>query len=87
MTYPVSPNDVGPARVRPDSGQFWASGVATAVVAALIALVGILICRWTLRIPILGIRSARPGPALRAAPGWRLPRRRAHPARRGHRAE
>jgi len=27
--------------------------VATAIVAALIALVGILICRWTLKIPIL----------------------------------
>ena len=53
MTYPASPNEVGPARMRPDSGQFWAGAVATAVVAALIALVGILICRWTLKIPIL----------------------------------
>jgi hypothetical protein len=53
MTYPASPNEVDPARMRPDSGQFWAGGVATAVVAALIALVGILICRWTLSIPIL----------------------------------
>jgi hypothetical protein len=31
----------------------WAGGVATAVVAALVALVGILICRWTLGIPVL----------------------------------
>ncbi|HEX3712472.1 MAG TPA: DUF6069 family protein, partial [Trebonia sp.] len=38
---------------RPDAAQFWAGAVATAVVAALIALVGILICRWTLHIPIL----------------------------------
>jgi Family of unknown function (DUF6069) len=53
MTYPVSPNDAGVPRVRPDAGQTWAGGVATAVVAALIALVGILICRWTLGIPIL----------------------------------
>ena len=53
MTYPASPNDAGPSRVRPDSGQFWAGGAATAVVAALIALVGILIWRWTLGIPIL----------------------------------
>ena len=53
MTYPASPIDAGPSRVRPDSGQFWAGGAATAVVAALIALVGILICRWTLGIPIL----------------------------------
>jgi Family of unknown function (DUF6069) len=53
MTYPASPSGAGSSRVRPDSGQFWAGGVATAVVAALIALVGILICRWTLNIPIL----------------------------------
>ena len=53
MTYPASPNDAGSPRVRPDSGRFWAGAVATAVVAALIALVGILICRWTLGIPIL----------------------------------
>jgi Family of unknown function (DUF6069) len=53
MTYPASPNDAGDIRVRPDSAQFWAGAAATAVVAALIALVGILICRWTLGIPIL----------------------------------
>jgi hypothetical protein len=53
MTYPASPDGAGSPRVRPDSGRFWAGGVATAVVAALIALVGILICRWTLNIPIL----------------------------------
>ena len=53
MTYPASPAGAGGSRVRPDSGQFWAGAVATAVVAALIALVGILICRWTLNIPIL----------------------------------
>jgi hypothetical protein len=53
MTYPESSTEVGPARVRPDPAQFWAGAAATAVVAALIALVGILICRWTLKIPIL----------------------------------
>lgn len=57
MTYPASPNDVAPNRVRPDSTQFWAGGVATAVVAALIALVGILVCRWALGIPILAPAS------------------------------
>ena len=57
MTYPASPDDVAPNRVRPDSAQFWAGGVATAVVAALIALVGILVCRWTLNIPILAPAS------------------------------
>ena len=53
MTYPASPDDAGSPRVRPDSGRFWAGAVATAIVAALIALVGILVCRWTLNIPIL----------------------------------
>lgn len=53
MTYPAPPNDPRDTRVRPDSAQFWAGGAATAIVAALIALVGILICRWTLGIPIL----------------------------------
>jgi hypothetical protein len=53
MTYPASPSDAATNRVRPDSAQFWAGAAATAVVAALIAMVGILICRWTLHIPIL----------------------------------
>lgn len=53
MTYPASPNDAGNPRVRPDTAQVITGGVATAVVAALAALVGILICRWTLGIPIL----------------------------------
>ena len=53
MTYPASPRDAGTYRVRPDTGQFWAGAAATAVVAALIAVVGILICRWTFNIPIL----------------------------------
>ena len=57
MTYPPSPDDTAPDRVRPDSTQFWAGGVATAVVAALIALVGILVCRWALSIPILAPAS------------------------------
>jgi hypothetical protein len=53
MTYPASTPGAGSPRVRPDAGQFWAGAAATAIVAALIALVGILICRWTLKIPIL----------------------------------
>src|ERR1700760_2129160 len=53
MTYPASPSGTGTNRVRPDPTQFWAGAAATAVVAALIALVGILVCRWTLNIPIL----------------------------------
>jgi Family of unknown function (DUF6069) len=60
MTYPPPPNDGSGYRddgsgyrVRPDGAQFLAGGLATAIVAALVALVGILICRWTLNIPIL----------------------------------
>src|SRR5580698_10181245 len=43
-------------RPRADARQLWAGGAATAVVAALIALVGILICRWLFNIPILAPR-------------------------------
>lgn len=42
-----------PRRVRFDSGRYWAAAGATAIVAALVALVGILVSRWTLGIPIL----------------------------------
>jgi hypothetical protein len=58
MTYPASPRDAGTNRVRLDSAQFWAGAAATAVVAALIAIVGILIVRWTLNIPILAPAGA-----------------------------
>jgi|SRR5580693_171329 hypothetical protein len=51
MAYPVPPDS--PRTVRPDPAQMWAGGAATAVVAALLALVGILVCRWALNIAIL----------------------------------
>jgi hypothetical protein len=57
MTTPMGraeepPRDSGSSRwIEP--GPLWAGGVATAVVAALIALVGILIARWLLNVPIL----------------------------------
>jgi hypothetical protein len=41
---------------RVDARQLWSGGAATAVVAALIALVGILVCRWLFNIPILAPR-------------------------------
>jgi hypothetical protein len=44
-------------RMGVDARQLWAGGAATAVVAALIALVGILICRWLFTIPILAPRQ------------------------------
>jgi len=42
---------------RIDPRQLWSGGAATAVVAALIALVGILVCRWLFKIPILAPRQ------------------------------
>src|SRR5271165_5423616 len=39
-----------------DARQLWSGGAATAVVAALIALAGILVCRWLFNIPILAPR-------------------------------
>jgi Family of unknown function (DUF6069) len=41
-----------------EPGPLWAGGVATAVVAALIALAGILIIRWLFTIPILAPKQA-----------------------------
>jgi Family of unknown function (DUF6069) len=40
-----------------DAKTLWSGGAATAVVAALIALVGILICRWLFNVPILAPRQ------------------------------
>jgi hypothetical protein len=40
-----------------DARQLWSGGAATAVVAALIALAGILVCRWLFGIPVLAPRQ------------------------------
>jgi hypothetical protein len=42
-----------PPRPKVDARALWAGGAATAVVAALVALVGILVIRWLFKIPIL----------------------------------
>jgi Family of unknown function (DUF6069) len=42
-----------PQRPGVDAGRLWAGGVATAVVAGLIALVGVLVSRWLFGIPLL----------------------------------
>jgi hypothetical protein len=52
----LPPDRPGPARYV-DPGPLWAGGVATAVVAALIALAGILITRWLFTIPILAPKA------------------------------
>jgi len=54
MTRPMPSQSPGPETTRKvDARTLWSGGVATAVVAALIALVGILVCRWLFNIPIL----------------------------------
>jgi hypothetical protein len=40
-----------------DARALWSGGAATAVVAALIALGGILVCRWLFSIPVLAPRQ------------------------------
>jgi Family of unknown function (DUF6069) len=44
-----------PPSIRPSvaAGQLWGGGVATAIVAALVALVGVLVTRWLVGIPLL----------------------------------
>lgn len=48
-----------PRSTRPqvDAGKLWPGGIATAVVAGLIALVGVLVCRWLFGIPLLAPKS------------------------------
>lgn len=46
-----------PSRPSVDAGKLWSGGVATAVVAALVALVGVLVCRWLFGIPLLAPKS------------------------------
>ncbi|MDQ2811616.1 MAG: DUF6069 family protein [Actinomycetota bacterium] len=54
MTIPMGSQEQEPEiQRRVDGKMLWSGGAATAVVAALIALVGILVCRWLFTIPIL----------------------------------
>lgn len=52
MTVPVG-HDNPSSHPKVDATQLWPGGVATAVVAGLVALVGVLACRWLLSVPIL----------------------------------
>ncbi|HUA41529.1 MAG TPA: DUF6069 family protein [Streptosporangiaceae bacterium] len=45
------------SRPQVDAGKLWPGGIATAVVAGLIALVGVLVCRWLFGIPLLAPKS------------------------------
>jgi hypothetical protein len=54
MTIPMGRAEPPPGTSRRvDARALWSGGAATAVVAALIALVGILVSRWLFKIPIL----------------------------------
>ena len=57
MTVPMPRQNPEPEPTRRvDARPLWSGGVAPAVVAALIALVGILVCRWLFNVPILSPR-------------------------------
>jgi hypothetical protein len=59
MTIPMESPDPGPgpgSSRQVDARPLWSGGVATAVVAALIALVGILVSRWLFNISFLSPR-------------------------------
>lgn len=53
MTAPMTPPGRGRSASRVDARRLWSGGIATAVVAGLVALVGVLVCRWLFNIPIL----------------------------------
>ena len=57
MTVPMPRQDRDPEPTRRvDARPLISGGIATAVVAALTALVGILVCRWLFNVPILSPR-------------------------------
>jgi hypothetical protein len=59
MTIPMESPEPGPRSSRQvDARPLWSGGVATAVVAALIALVGILVARWLFNVSFLSPRRA-----------------------------
>jgi len=52
-----------------DASRLWTGGLATALVAALVAFVGVLICRGLLDVPVLA-PPARVPSATPTRPGW-----------------
>ena len=57
MSYSTVPEDGTGTRAHVDARKLWAGGGATALVAALTALVSVLVCRWLFNIPILAPQS------------------------------
>ena len=54
---PRPPERPPPDRPSVDAGRLWAGGIATAIVACLIGLVGVLVARWLFAIPLLAPTS------------------------------
>ena len=69
---PERPGPERPRSDRPqvDAGRLWPGGIATAVVAGLVALVGVLVCRWLFGIPLLAPEVRRAPTAMRTRPTW-----------------
>jgi Family of unknown function (DUF6069) len=57
MTSPGKRGGRARGEVRVDARRLWSGGLATAIVAALTAVVGVLVCRWLFNIPVLAPRS------------------------------
>jgi len=57
MTMPVTHSD-RPSSQSVGAAQLWSGGIATAVVAGLVALLGILAFRWLFHVPILAPATA-----------------------------
>jgi Na+/phosphate symporter len=56
VNEPVDTNEVGPGNI--NAGRLWVGGFATAIVAALIVIVGVYIARGILNIPVLAPKAA-----------------------------
>src|SRR5271166_5067873 len=56
MTSPSMPDGRTRVGVSVDARRLWSGGLATALVAVLTALVGVLVCRWLFNIPVLAPR-------------------------------
>ena len=57
MTMPVTHSN-RPSSQSADAAQLWSGGIATAVVAGLVALLGIVAFRWLFHVPILAPATA-----------------------------
>src|SRR5271168_4338915 len=62
-TWDATPAPMAPVRsersvgVGVDARKLWAGGAASAVVAGLVALVGVLVSRWLFKVPVLAPRQ------------------------------